>query len=69
MRALLILTLCGLSLPVLWLMHRSGAGYLPLQLRRPWLLLLLIFGIRSGWSSASRPGTCAQARGGNLEHG
>ena len=46
MRALLLLTLCGLILPVLGLMHRSGAGYLPLQLRRPWLLLLLIFGIQ-----------------------
>ncbi len=46
MRALFLLTLCGLMLPVLWLMHRSGAGYLPLQLRRPWLLLLLIFSIQ-----------------------
>ncbi len=48
MRALFILTLCGLTLPVLGLMHRSGAGYLPLQLRRPGLLLLLIFGIQIG---------------------
>ena len=46
MRALLILTLCGLTLPVLWLMHRSGAGDLILQLPRPGLLLLLIFGIQ-----------------------
>ena len=46
MRALLILTLCGLTLPVLWLMHRSGAGYLPLQLRRPGLLLILLIGLQ-----------------------
>ena len=46
MRALLILTLCGLTLPVLWLMHRSGAGYLPLQLRRPGLLLILLVGLQ-----------------------
>ena len=36
LRALLILTLCGLTLPVLWLMHRSGAGYLPLQAAPTW---------------------------------
>ena len=46
LRTLVMLTLTGLTLPVLWLMHRSGAGYLPLQLRRPGLLLLLIFGIQ-----------------------
>ena len=46
MRALFILTLCGLTLPVLWLMHRSGAGYLPLQLRRPGLLLILLLGLQ-----------------------
>ena len=46
LRTLVMLTLAGLTLPVLWLMHRSGAGDLPLQLRRPWLLLLLIFSIQ-----------------------
>ena len=45
-RTLVMLTLSGLTLPVLWLMYRSGAGDLTLQLPRPGLLLLLIFGIQ-----------------------
>lgn len=46
LRALVILTLAGLTLPVLWLMHRRGAGYLSVNLRRPRLLLILLLGLQ-----------------------
>ena len=46
MRVLVILTLAGLTLPVLWLMHRSGAGYRSLRLRRPRLLLIVLLALQ-----------------------
>ncbi len=46
LRALVMLTLSGLTLPVLWFMHRSGAGYLSVNLRRPRLLLTLLLGLQ-----------------------
>lgn len=46
MRALLLLTLAGLTLPVLWLLRRSGAGAYTLQVRRPGLWLALLVGVQ-----------------------
>ncbi len=45
-RVLVMLTLGGLTLPVLWLMHRRGAGHQPVFIRRPGALLALLLGLQ-----------------------
>ncbi len=45
-RVLVMLTLCGLSLPVLLILHRSGAGYQTVTIRWPRMLLFLLLGLQ-----------------------
>lgn len=45
-RVLVMLTLVGLSLPVLWLMHRRGAGHQPVFVSRPGIILALLLGLQ-----------------------
>ncbi|MCY3947015.1 MAG: hypothetical protein OXF44_12120 [Anaerolineaceae bacterium] len=45
-RVLVMLTLSGLTLPVLWLMHRSGVAHQLVILRKPGAILLLLLGLQ-----------------------
>ena len=45
-RVLVMITLSGLTLPVLWLMHRMGVAHQLVILRKPGALLLLLLGLQ-----------------------